>query len=114
TWTNANWKASGEFPLDSLPKLVVWQGSEPFGLARGQLDVTTGGPVKLKVNGTAGLTLWVGSTPVEVKDETVLDLKPGLQALTFSVDLNKRKDGLRVELEDVAGSPARVNILNGK
>ncbi|HKA05671.1 MAG TPA: PVC-type heme-binding CxxCH protein [Gemmataceae bacterium] len=114
TWTSTYSKASGEFPLDSLPKLVVWQGSEPFGLLRGQLDVTTGGPVKLKINGTGGLTLWVGSTPVEVKDETVLDLKPGLQTLTFAIDLNKRKDGLRVELEDVAGSPARVNIVNGK
>jgi len=30
------------------------------------------------------------------------------------VDLNKRKDGLRVELEDVASSSARVNIVNGK
>ena len=83
-------------------------------MLRAQLDVTTGGPVKLKINGNTGLTLWVGSMPVEVKEETLLDLKPGLQALTFAVDLNKRKDGLRVELEDVAGSPARVNIVNGK
>ena len=107
-------KTSGEFPRESLPKLVVWTGSEPFGLVRAQLDVTTGGPVKLKINGAPGLTLWVGATPAEVKDETVLDLKPGLQTLTFSIDLNKRKDGLRVELEDVAGSPARVNIVGGK
>jgi putative heme-binding domain-containing protein len=113
-WSSAYSKTSGEFPLDSLPKLVVWQGSEPFGLVRAQLDVTTGGPVKLKVNGSAGLTLWVGPTPIEVKDETVVDLKPGLQTLTFSVDLNKRKDGLRVELDDVPGSPARANIVNGK
>jgi putative heme-binding domain-containing protein len=114
TWTSTYSKASGEFPLDSLPKLVVWQGSEPFGLLRGQLDVTTGGPVKLKINGTAGLTLWVGSTPVEVKEETVLDLKPGLQTLTFAIDLNKRKDGLRAELEDLPSSSARVNIVGGK
>jgi putative heme-binding domain-containing protein len=113
-WSSAYSKASGEFPLDSLPRLVVWNGSEPFGMVRAQLDVTTGGPVKLKINGAAGLTLWVGATPVEVKDETVLDLKPGLHALTFSVDLNKRKDGLHVELEDVPGSPARVNIVGGK
>jgi putative heme-binding domain-containing protein len=113
-WSAAYSKANGDFPLDSLPKLVVWTGSEPFGLVRAQLDVTTGGPVKLKVNGAAALTLWVGAAPVEVKDETVVDLKAGLLALTFAVDLNKRKDGLRVELEDVAGSPARVNVVNGK
>jgi putative heme-binding domain-containing protein len=113
-WSSAYSKVSGEFPLESLPRLVVWNGSEPFGMLRAQLDVTTGGPVKLKINGAAGLTLWVGATPVEVKDETVLDLKPGLQWLTFAADLNKRKNGLRVELEDVPGSPARVNIVGGK
>jgi putative heme-binding domain-containing protein len=113
-WSGAYSKVSGEFPLDSLPRLVVWSGSEPFGMLRAQLDVTTGGPVKLKINGATGLGLWIGSTPVEVKDETVLDLKPGLQWLTFSLDLDKRKDGLRVELEDVPGSPARANIVGGK
>ncbi|HVK15221.1 MAG TPA: sorbosone dehydrogenase, partial [Gemmataceae bacterium] len=114
TWTPTYSKVSGELPLDSLPKMVVWNGSLPFGMVRAQLDVTTGGPVKLKINGATGLTLWVGPTPVEVKDETVLDLKPGLHAITFSVDLTTRKDGLRVELEDVAGSPARVNVVGGK
>jgi len=113
-WTSAYSKVSGEFPLDTLPKLVVWTGSEPFGIVRAQLDVTTGGKVKLKLEGAMGLSLWLGTTPVEVKNETVLDLKTGLQTLTFSVNLTNRKDGFRVELEDVAGSPARVNIVNGK
>ena len=113
-WTSAYTKVSGEFPLDTLPKLVVWTGSEPFGIVRAQLDVTTGGKVKLKIDGATGLSLWLGTAPVEVKSETILDLKPGLQTLTFSVNLTNRKDGFRVELEDVSGSPARVNIVNGK
>lgn len=113
-WSAAYSKAAGEFPLDSLPRIVVWNGSEPFGLLRCQLDVTTGGSVKLKFNSASGLGMWLGATPFEVKDETVLDLKPGLQTLTFSVDLNKRKEGLRLELLDEASSSARVNIVNGK
>jgi putative heme-binding domain-containing protein len=113
-WSSAYSMTSGEFPLDSLPKLVVWNGSEPFGMVRCQIDVTTGGPIKLKINGGTGLSLWVGSTPVEVKDETILDLKAGLQTLTFSVNLSQRKEGLRVELEDVEGSPARASIVGGK
>ena len=32
----------------------------------------------------------------------------------LSPNLNRRKDALRVELDDVPGSPARVNIVNGK
>lgn len=113
-WTSAYSKVSGEFPLDALPKLEVWSGSEPFGLVRCQLDVTSGGPVRLKLNGAAGLSLWVSTTPVDLKDEMVLDLKPGLQTLTFSVNLTKRKDGLRMELFDEPGSAARVNLVNGK
>ncbi len=113
-WSSAYSKVSGEFPHESLPKLVVWNGSEPFAMLRCQLDVTTGGPVKLNINGASGLSMWMGATPVEVKSETVLNLKPGLQTLTFEVNLSKRQEGLRVELEDVAGSPVRVNIVNGK
>lgn len=113
-WTSAYSKVSGDFPLESLPKVVVWNGSEPFAIVRAQLDVTSAGPVKLKINGAKGLSLWIGAKAVEVKDETLLELTPGLQNLTFSVNLSTRKDGLRVELEDVAGSSARVNILNGK
>jgi putative heme-binding domain-containing protein len=113
-WTSAYSKVAGELPVDAFPKLVVWSGSEPFAMVRCQLDVTTGGPVRLKLNGTTGLSTWVGATPVDLKNENVLDLKGGLQTLTFSIDLNKRKDGLRVELLDEAGSQARVNIVNGK
>ena len=43
-----------------------------------------------------------------------LDLKPGIHWLTFSVNLNQRKEGLRVELEDIPNSPARVNVVGGK
>ena len=33
---------------------------------------------------------------------------------TTQIDLNRRKEGLRVELDDVAGSFARVNLVSGK
>lgn len=113
-WTTTYAKVAGELPLDSTAKLVVWNGSEPFAMVRAQLDVTSGGPIKLKINGTKGLTMWVGNTPVNLKDETVLEIKPGLQNLTFKVDLSKRTEGVRVELEDVPSSAARATIVNGK
>jgi putative heme-binding domain-containing protein len=113
-WSTNYSKVSGEFPVESFPKLQIWKDAEPITLLRSQLDVTTGGKVLLKINGTTGLAMWIGATPVDLKDETIIDLKPGLQNVTISIDLNKRKEGVRVELEDVAGSPARVNIVNGK
>ena len=114
TWTAAYSMVNGEFPKAELPKLTVWTGSAPLGLLRAQFDVTTPGSVKLKINTAKGLTLYVGTTPVTVKEEMVLDLKAGLQNLTFHIDYDVRPDGLRVELEDVSGSPAKVTIVNGK
>ena len=105
---------NGEFPKADFPTLTVWNGSAPISMLRAQIDVTTAGPVKLKINNPKGLSLFVGSTPVAVKDEITLDLKTGLQNLTFVVDYDNREDGLRVELEDVAGSPAKAAIVNGK
>lgn len=113
-WSTNYSQVSGEFPTDSFRVLQVWNGSEPIAMLRAQLDVTTGGKVTLKVNGAAGLALWIGATAIDLKEETVIDLKPGMQNLTIAVDVNKRKTGVRVELDDVPGSPARVNIVNGK
>lgn len=114
TWSSVYSMVNGEYPKSDLPKLTVWNGSLPIGILRAQIDVTTPGPVKLKVNSAKGLQLFVGNTPVTVKDEITLDLKMGLQNLTFIVDYDNRDDGLRVELEDVAGSPAKATIVNGK
>ncbi|WP_020475306.1 PVC-type heme-binding CxxCH protein [Zavarzinella formosa] len=114
TWSSVYSMVNGEFPKSDMPKLTVWNGSAPISLLRAQLDVTTAGPVKLKINNAKGLTLYVGSTPVAVKEEMILDLKVGLQNLTFGVDYDNRVDGLRVELDDVPGSPVKVAIVNGK
>ena len=114
TWSSVYSMVNGEFPKADFPKLTVWNGSAPISMLRAQIDVTTAGPVKLKINNPKGLSLFVGSTPVAVKDEITLDLKTGLQNLTFVVDYDNREDGLRVELEDVAGSPAKAAIVNGK
>jgi putative heme-binding domain-containing protein len=113
-WSNAYATVGGEFPLADMPKMVVWNDSEPISILRGQLDVTTGGQVKLKINSAEGLTLYVGNQVVDAKEETLINLQPGVQNLTFIVNLNRRKQGLRVELEDVPGSPARANIVSGK
>jgi hypothetical protein len=101
-------------PLDAAPSFVIFNGMPKMSLVRGQLDVTTPGKIRIKVNSTKGLSLWIGSTPVEVKEEMTLDLKQGLQTLTFGIDLTLRKDPLSCELDDLPDSPARVSVVTGK
>jgi len=113
-WQSVYSKVSGELPLDAIPSLVVWRDTAPLAVVRCQLDVTAAGKVKLKFNSVAGITLMLGPTPIDARQETVLELQPGVQTLLLAVDLTKRKEPLRCELEDVPDSPARASVLGGK
>ena len=84
------------------------------GYARFQLEATAAGPVRLKLNGVAGLTLWLDGGAVPAKPEMDLTLPAGLHTVTLAVDWSQRQDGLRVELDDVPGSAARAKVVGGK
>ncbi|HEV3145764.1 MAG TPA: PVC-type heme-binding CxxCH protein [Gemmataceae bacterium] len=117
-WLPAYSTVSGDLPMVGLPHFDWAKGFQevkiPFAFVRCQLDVSNPGKAKLKFNSDKGLSLWINGTPVAVKEEKIVDLAAGLQTLTFAIDLQERKEPLRVELDDVAGSGARVRILGGK
>jgi putative heme-binding domain-containing protein len=118
TWAPAYSTVAGVLPPGDLPVLQVYVPSQadktPVGFARCQLEATTPGKVKLRLNSAEGLTVWLDQAPVDVKAEMVLDLTAGKHTLTFAVDLGRRHDGLRCELDDVPGSPARAQVVGGK
>ncbi len=114
TWSPAYSKVSGDLPLAEQPKFTVWNDTAAQTVLRFQLDVTTAGAAKLKFNAVAGLTVYVGNAPIEPKAETLLEFKSGVQTVTILIDRSKRTEDVRVELEDVEKSPARVSIVGGK
>ena len=120
TWLPVYSLVSGTLPLDAVPHLEVTtlpdKGVRSEGIVRCQLDVTTGGKVKLRLNSAKDLTLWVdrAAVPLEVKDEMVLDLPAGNHTLTFGLDMKARRQGLRCELDDEPGSAAQARIVGGK
>jgi putative heme-binding domain-containing protein len=113
-WNSAYAKVSGDLPLEGLPTLTIWKDTAPLSVVRAVLDVTAAGKVKVKLNSAAGVSLLVGTNPIEVKDETVIDLPQGQQVLLFAIDTTKRKEPLHCELEDVEGSSARASVVGGK
>jgi putative heme-binding domain-containing protein len=113
-WSSAYGMVSGALPLDAVPVIKYRGDASPVSLARCQLDVTTAGKVKLLFHSTEALTAWLDGNPVELSEQTVLDLPAGVHTLTLAQDRDKRKEPLRVELDDVAGSLARVRIVGGK
>ncbi len=118
TWVPAYATALGQIPLADVPVLEMKQMTVPdklpLSFARTQIEVTTPGPVQLRLNGLAGLELWSDGTPVSLQQATALKLEAGMHTLTFRIDRSVRKDGLKVELEDVPGSPARARLVGGK
>jgi putative heme-binding domain-containing protein len=113
-WSPTYSKVGGDLPLADLPKFTVWMDTAQQSVIRFQLDVTTAGAAKLKFNAVTGLTVYLGNTPVEPKTETVLDLKTGVQTVTILIDRSKRTEDVRIELDDVEKSPARVSVVGGK
>jgi putative heme-binding domain-containing protein len=101
---------SGTLPVGDL-------GGQPghVALARCQLDVSSPGKIKLIFNSVAGLEAWIDGKPVELANESELNLDHGIRTLTFRIDLSARgKDGLRLEVADIAGSGGHAQPLGGK
>ncbi|MCS6863474.1 MAG: HEAT repeat domain-containing protein [Gemmataceae bacterium] len=114
SWSPVYSTVAGVLPLAELPSFTVWKDTAAQSVVRFQLDVSTGGTIKLKFNSTKGLSVYLGRTPREVQAETVLDVPAGLQTVTILIDRAQRTEDLRIELADVAGSPARVRVVGGK
>jgi putative heme-binding domain-containing protein len=112
TWVPAYSRVAGILPVEEVPTFK--NGGNQYSAVRCQFDATTGGKVKLLFNSTVGLRVWLDGQVVEAKEQTLLDLSTGTHTLTILLERQSRKDDLRCELDDVAGSPARVRVVGGK
>jgi putative heme-binding domain-containing protein len=100
TWAPAYSLVSGALPVEGQKAV------------RGEIDVTTAGKVRLRLNSAKGLSLEIDGAPLEAAETVELELKEGRHALTFT--LNGRTEPLRAEVDESPGSPARVRPVVGK
>ncbi len=117
-WSPAYSTVSGILPPDELPKLEIKHGLEGsrelFSFLRCEFEVAAPGRIRVRLNGTEGLSAWWGSAAVPVKDEMEIDVKTGTHSLTLAVDWLRRPHGIRLELLQASARPARVRIVGGK
>jgi putative heme-binding domain-containing protein len=113
-WGSAYSTVAGVLPVADIPSFALGKGKHAVSLIRGHVDVTTAGPFFVRLNSTKGLKLWIDQNPVAVKEVLEANLPIGMHVLTFVVDRDERREGLRCELEDKSGSPARVRVVSGK
>jgi putative heme-binding domain-containing protein len=113
-WSSLYSSVSGVLPVTDAPLFQLGKEKRGVSLIRCQVDVTTTGPFVVRLNSAKGLKLWSDQNPISIKDTMELNLSMGQHMLTFVVDRAVRQDGLRCELEDKPGSPARVGVVGGK
>jgi putative heme-binding domain-containing protein len=102
-----------------LPDYAKVSGALPVrpGLARCQVNVTTGGPVKFVLAVPKGAAAWIDDAPAASSLGTELSttLAPGVHTLTLSIPPDATPDAtLRAELADVPGSPAKAQFVTGR
>lgn len=113
-WSPFYSSVSGDLPLADPPVVTYPIGGVKAVIVRAQLEVTSAGQVGFAVPAIDGLSMWVDESPVPVNQHVSIDLKPGIHTVTLRAELATRKSALRIELEDVAGSPAQVRWVSGK
>ena len=102
-WVPAYSRVSGDLPLEGVSA------------ARAEIEVTTPGTFRVRLNSAAGLSPAVDDRPLAPREEFELELGAGPHALTFGVDGAARKGvPLRCEIEEAPGSPGRLRIVGGK
>ena len=112
TWLPTYATVGGWLPLSDLKEFP--SATSQISVIRADLDVTTPGAVQFQFNAVDGLQLWLDGKPVTPAVQLKLDLAAGPRQLTIVIDRGTRKQPLRVELQDVAGSAVQVQILNGQ
>jgi putative heme-binding domain-containing protein len=117
-WRPAYTTVAGELPLSEWRDPGRAADRVPVAVARGQLEVTTPGKVKLTFNAADALSVWVDGRRVAPAGDSpssmILDLTRGVHTIAVLVDLAHRREGIRCVLEDIAGSPARAQAVLGK
>jgi putative heme-binding domain-containing protein len=110
-WTSVYSKVSGDLPVSVFQSSRIPHRNSEVGVARCYLEAATPGAIKLRLNSANGLRIWLDKEPIEAREELALDLAAGRHTVTIVIDLNRRSNDLRCELDDVAGSRAQGQFL---
>jgi len=115
SWSAAHSTVAGVLPMIDVPRLELSKPNKSVGLVRCQIEVTKPGKAKLLLGSIDGIALWLDGVKQEVKPEILLDFsKPAIYTFTISVDLDKRRDPLRWELEEGNDPAAQLSFVSGR
>lgn len=104
-------RVGGDVSPSDLPAIQT-AGDSELSLLRAEFEVTTAGAVQWKVASLVGLSVWLDGKPYQ--PTLPQEIAAGQHQLTVVIDRRQRRDPVVLELQDVTGSTAQVQINNGK
>jgi hypothetical protein len=111
-WTPAYASVPGSLDLQEVSQEV----GNPVVFIRGEVNVTSGGPLEFRLNDRAGVDAWIDDRPITTHSETLpADLTGGMHALILRVDTSARMGlPLKVEVVKPEGSSAEFTVVGGR
>ena len=114
-WLAAYARIDGLLPVAEIPSLRR-AGEQQYRYFQFDLDVKSAGKIGLRFNDADGFRLWSGQEEVEgVENETRVVLGEGKQTFTLAALRGDRSNrDLSIEIFEIPGSSAQVQVVNGK
>jgi putative heme-binding domain-containing protein len=110
TWLPVYAKVSGDLPLDEVAELV----KGPVAYLQGEIEVTVGGEVEVRLRAPAKTHAWIDERPIAVPGPALIRLEPGRHQLTLRVAAAGQGQALRVEVAKPVGSSAEYTVVGGR
>jgi putative heme-binding domain-containing protein len=108
-WDSVYSCVSGELPLDAIS--AFGDEASAWRVMRCQCDVATAGRIGLKLTGPVE-RLWFDGNSLTLGDDATIDMSGGTHTITLLT--RGQADKVRLELTDVPGSAAQVQLVGGK
>lgn len=108
-------QVAGDLPLGEIATIDLEDGKS-ISLVQFDIEVLTPGEVQLAFNSGKGIQAWAGNKSLSLVDESATtNLTQGKHQITVAVDREIHPDGdLKIELKDVAESPAQTRLVMGR
>ncbi len=111
-----SWNAAYGMVGGTLPLAELRTADSPTVLyLQGEVNVTTGGEVLLRVQSTEPAQTWIDAEPFESAGQIKTSLTPGRHSITLRIELADRPEPtLRVEIARPEGSTAQLDVVGGQ
>jgi len=111
-WTVAYGKVAGLLPLDE----IVPASGSPIVYLRGEIDVSSAGPIMIQLDSADGAVFRIDELPVPPGSSALsMPLASGRHTITLRIDTTVRRSReIRVEVVKPAGSTAEFTVIGGR